>query len=363
MVSNRLDSNNLPRSICTSAAQDRMMNTSPIATMILKLQKTIATGGRSSAGTDFSPWTSPSRLWVRIRLPRYGIAISKWFFSAEESGSPNRTSGAPFFVSQCPSMAATLIGWCSRVFKPCRSPTTSWSGVATASMTTVIFSAMRQVPGTDRRDDEPAGDERSQGHVREAVRQRRVENRLQPRRYLEVAVDQFDAGRRMEPAVGRQDPERRDEGAQRHHAGGQQVQAARHLVASEQQHPEERGFEKECGHHFVAQHRAQEIRGCVRKIRPVGPELERHHDTGDNAQSEHQRKDLDPELAELLANRIRPAVVHCFQDGDISRQTDGEHRENRVERYNESELDSRQQKRIEFHVPGSTKQINNITAF
>src|SRR5215510_8286440 len=42
----------------------------PMPTMTRKAKKGIATGGRSSSLNSFRPLISPSRLWVRMRLPR-----------------------------------------------------------------------------------------------------------------------------------------------------------------------------------------------------------------------------------------------------------------------------------------------------
>ena len=47
----------------------------PTPTMIRNAKKIGATGGVSGAKAS-RPFTSPSRLWVRIRLARFGIAIS-----------------------------------------------------------------------------------------------------------------------------------------------------------------------------------------------------------------------------------------------------------------------------------------------
>ena len=44
-------------------------------TMILKNQNTRKTGGLSSAGHAFNPFTSPSKLCVRMRLANFGISI------------------------------------------------------------------------------------------------------------------------------------------------------------------------------------------------------------------------------------------------------------------------------------------------
>ncbi len=53
---------------------------------------------------------------------------------------PNSVSGtpAPGSLSQWPSIAAILAGWCLSVFRPWKSPTTACSGAEIASMAIAI---------------------------------------------------------------------------------------------------------------------------------------------------------------------------------------------------------------------------------
>ena len=83
---------------------------SPIPTMMRNEKNGIIGFGRFSGGKDFRPLISPSHWWVRIRLPSFGTASSKWLVSALGSGIANRISGAPFSVSQWASSAAILAG-------------------------------------------------------------------------------------------------------------------------------------------------------------------------------------------------------------------------------------------------------------
>ena len=46
----------------------------PRPTITRKVQKTIVAFGRSSGAKSFSAGMVPSRLWVRIRLPRRGTS-------------------------------------------------------------------------------------------------------------------------------------------------------------------------------------------------------------------------------------------------------------------------------------------------
>ena len=72
----RFDSNSQPRHHAHSEASVSSSISTPSPTITRNAQNTGATGGRSVAGTAVSGWIVPSQLWVRIRLPRRGIATS-----------------------------------------------------------------------------------------------------------------------------------------------------------------------------------------------------------------------------------------------------------------------------------------------
>ena len=83
---------------------------------------------------------------------------------------------------------------------------------------------LHQVPGPDRADHEAGGQIGRQQHVGEAIGEGGIEDDLEPVGRYELA-DLVDgvALRRLHPAVHRQDPEGRGEGADRDHQGGQEV--------------------------------------------------------------------------------------------------------------------------------------------
>ena len=56
------------------------------------------------------------------------------------------------------------------------------------------------------------------------------------------------------------------------------MQLLRHALPAEQHHAEEGRFEEERGQHFVAEQRADDVAGLLAEHRPVGAELEAHHD-------------------------------------------------------------------------------------
>ena len=60
-----------------------------------------------------------------------------------------------------------------------------------------------------------------------------------------------------------EDPEGRDQRAERHHAGGEEVQARPTALQAEQHDAEEAGLEEEGGQHLVGQQRADDAAGEV----------------------------------------------------------------------------------------------------
>ena len=83
-----------------------------------------------------------------------------------------------------------------------------------------------------------------------------------------------------------------------------EMRPARHQLAPEQQHAEERRFEEERRQALVGQQRRDDVGGRVGEAAPVGAELERHDDAGHHAHAERDREDLDPEHARC-ADRSR----------------------------------------------------------
>jgi hypothetical protein len=104
----------------------------------------------------------------------------------------------------------------------------------------------------------------------------------------------------------RDDPERRQQRAERDHQRRQHVRPLRHPVAAEQQHAEKGRFQEEGRDDFVGHQPADDAAGEVDVAAPVGAELERHDDARDHAQSEGDGEDLDPEGRQAPCRR-RPS--------------------------------------------------------
>ena len=157
------------------------------------------------------------------------------------------------------------------------------------------------------------------------------------------------AGRRLHPAIGRQDPERRDRGADRDDGRRQHIEPGRHAVEAEQQHAEEGRLQEERRQHFVADQRPEHVAGDHREAAPVGAELVGQHDARHHAHRERDREDLGPEPHQPLVALVAGAQPDRAERGDIGRQPDGEARENDVKNDGEGELQTGQQDRIKIH--------------
>ena len=116
----------------------------PIPTISRNDQNTIGTGGHRSRGTLSSPGIGAFRSCLRISEPSLGMPTAWSSVPVSMLGSPNRYSGAPLsWLSKCPSIAMTLVGWCSSVFSPCWSPAKIWIGATRSSIHIAIENMTR----------------------------------------------------------------------------------------------------------------------------------------------------------------------------------------------------------------------------
>ncbi len=202
----------------------------------------------------------------------------------------------------------------------------------------------------------PANDEGrrqvcSQQHVHQAIREGRIEYHRPPveRHELPDVVNAVTGGR-LHPAVDREDPERRHEGAERDHQRGHEVQPRTDAFQPEQHDAEKAGLEEERGQHLVAHQWADDRAGLVGEHAPVGAELVAHDDAGDDAHAEGDCEDLLPVIEEIEEHRTTGQQPETLEDRKIARQADRDRREHDVEAHREGELESRERKRVwQFH--------------
>ena len=178
--------------------------------------------------------------------------------------------------------------------------------------------------------------------VDEPVGKAWVENDCPPARAgEELAVRaHLEAGRGLHPAIDRENPEGRDERAERDHTSRREVQLAPHLVDAEQHDAEKTGLEKERRQHFIGQQRPSDVAGNAGEPTPVGAELVSHHHTRDHSHAKADREDLRPEQAKIFVVRLAGFQPAPFKDGDEAGEADAERRKNNVERNGERKLNA-----------------------
>ena len=157
-----------------------------------------------------------------------------------------------------------------------------------------------QVPRADATNHEGGGEIGREHHVHEAIGEGRIEDHLPPVRGDELSRRVHGEARgRLHPGIGRENPERGNQRADGDHQGREEMQLVADALQPEQHYAEESRLEKECGEHFIGHQRADHGAGLVGEHRPVGAELIRHHDAGNDAHAEGDGENLQPVIEEI----------------------------------------------------------------
>ncbi len=122
------------------------------------------------------------------------------------------------------------------------------------------------------------------------------------------------ARRRLLPGIRDNDPDGREDRAQRHHDGREEVHARRDSIPAEYQYRQEAGFEEEGEDALGRQGGAEDVADEARIAGPVGSELEFHDDAGGHAHGENQGEDVRPEFGHGLVLEVLGAHVHAFHE-------------------------------------------------
>ena len=93
---------------------------------------------------------------------------------------------------------------------------------------------------------------------------------------------------------------------------------------------EERRLQNERGERLVAEQRSLDRAGPLGEHAPVGAELERHDDAGDDTHAERHREDLEPEVEDPSVDGVAGGERHAFDRRQPRRQPDGERRKDDV---------------------------------
>ncbi|MPN15958.1 hypothetical protein SDC9_163294 [bioreactor metagenome] len=145
----------------------------------------------------------------------------------------------------------------------------------------------------------------------------------------------------LHPAVGDQDPQRREVRTQRHQPGGDQVPELAHAVPAEEEQTDEGGLQKERHQPFDGQRRAENVAHVVAVVAPVHAELKLHHHAGGHAHGEVDAKEHAPELGHVAPDRAARHHIHRLHDGDENGQAQRERHEEKVVERRDRELKPR----------------------
>ncbi len=144
----------------------------------------------------------------------------------------------------------------------------------------------------------------------------------------------------LHPGVGDDDEVAGEPGAEEDHEGRSPVSPGREPLFSEEKEPEEGGFEEEGKDAFHGEGLADDAAGDAREMRPVGPELELHGNSGDDAHDEVDSEDLSPETRGVLIERIAGADGYRLQDDDEQRKAHGQLGKQVMEGHREAEMNA-----------------------
>ena len=198
-----------------------------------------------------------------------------------------------------------------------------------------------QVKGADAGDDKGGRQVGCRDHVSEAVGEGGVEDHLEPVGRVEQAVlTDAKSLRGLHPAVGRQNPKRRNQGPDGDDDGRGKMHPGTHAIPAEEHDPEKGCLQEESREHFVSQQRTQDVSAFVGKRGPVGAELKGEHHPRDHPHPEGNREYLGPHAVNFRIDGVAGFQPAPLKHRQPAGQPDREGRENNVEGYGESELNS-----------------------
>ena len=159
-----------------------------------------------------------------------------------------------------------------------------------------------------------------------------IRDDLKEARKFGPAIAQDVADGVLHPAVGEDDPQRREVGGNSDQPDGQQVDLLAHMVPAEDPDRQKDRFEEEGGGGFNGEERAENVAHVFRIARPVGAELEFERDPGHDAQREVDDEKLSPELHHPFVHFLARTHVKRLHDGEQDHQPEGQRDEDEVEK-------------------------------
>ena len=155
-------------------------------------------------------------------------------------------------------------------------------------------------------------------------------------------VAEFRADGVLHPAIGNQDPERRQVGANRHQEGHQQVLGFAQPIPAKEKQADHGRFQEKGHQSFNRQWRAKDVTHIVRVIRPVGAKLEFERDAGRHTQRKIDAKQLAPKTRHVLPDHVAGHHIDAFHDEQQPHHANGERDKQKVVHRRGGELQPRQ---------------------
>ncbi|MNM96149.1 hypothetical protein D3C81_1086160 [compost metagenome] len=203
---------------------------------------------------------------------------------------------------------------------------------------------LQQVVAGNRQDEHRAGDVAGRHGMHELDLRHRIEQQRAEVDQLHAhgLVVELGAHRVLHPAVGDQDPQRRQVGAQRHQPGHRQVLHLAQAIPAEEEQADEGRLEEERHQALDGQRRAEDVADVVAVVGPVGAELELHGQPGGDAEGEVDAEQLAPELDHVLVDLFAGHHVDRLHDRQQEGQAERQGHEQEVVHRGHGELQTRQ---------------------
>ena len=145
----------------------------------------------------------------------------------------------------------------------------------------------------------------------------------------------------LHPAVGDQNPEGGEIGAERHQPGDGEVADLGELVPAEEEEADEGRLEEEGHQPFDRERRAEDVADVVAVVGPVGSKLEFHGDPGGHPHGEVDAEEPAPELRHLPPDLAPGHDVDALHDAKEERKAKGQRHEQEVVHGRQAELHAR----------------------
>ncbi len=209
---------------------------------------------------------------------------------------------------------------------------TEGSGDAEGATGEFDIAVLQQIPGADAEHEHRAGDITGTERMHELGLRHHVEDDFGEAGHLHAHGHRVEgrADRILHPAVGDQDEQGGEVGADGDQIGDDEVRPFRQPIPAEEEETDHRRFEEEGQQPFDGQRRTEDVTHVVRVIRPVGSELEFHGQAGGDAKGEVDAEELAPELGHVPVDRFSGEVVNRFHDGQQKRQAERQGNEQEV---------------------------------